>query len=85
MSKGDGLKIGIKFTEDLVGDVSGNESSFTVGGQEYNYVNGVLLDKEYIVDKVEQYPTSKIWQDSFNNGVMVNVELSNDGLTLEVE
>ena len=40
MSKGEGLKIGIRFTEDLVGDISGNENAFTVTGKEYKYVNG---------------------------------------------
>lgn len=85
MSKGLGSKIAIKFTDDLVGDVAGNENAFKVTGKEYKYVNGPLIEKDYIVDKVERYPVSKTWQDSFNNGVMVNVELSNDGLTLEVE
>ncbi len=54
MSKGDGLKIGIKFTEDLVGDISGNESAFTITGQEYKYVNGPLIDGEYEVQSIEK-------------------------------
>lgn len=54
MSKGLGQKIGIKFTEDLIGDVSGNESAFTITGQEYKYVNGPLVDKEYQVARVEK-------------------------------
>ncbi len=54
MSKAEGLKIGIKFTDDLVGDVSGNESAFTITGQEYKYVNGPLIDGDYQVKSVEK-------------------------------
>lgn len=67
MSKGDGLKIGIKFTDDLVGDVSDNINAFTITGKEYQWVdgpdnNGPLLDKEYQIDKVERYPIQRIWE-----------------------
>lgn len=61
MSKGDGLKIGIKFTEDLVGDVSGNEPAFAITGQEYKYVGGPLIDKQYVVGKIERYPVQRLW------------------------
>ena len=36
MSKGLGQKIVIKFTEDLIGDVSGNVDAFTVQGKSLN-------------------------------------------------
>ena len=62
MSKGLGSKIGIKFTDDLIGDVAGNESAFSVTGKEYNYINGPLIDKEYLIDKVERYPVQRLWQ-----------------------
>ncbi len=61
-TKGQGAKIGILFTEDLVGDVSGSEDAFAITGKEYKYVNGVLIDKTYIVDKVERYPVQRIWE-----------------------
>lgn len=61
MSKSDGLKIGIRFTEDLVGDVTDNKDAFAVTGKEYKYVNGTLLDREYQVDKVERYGVPIIW------------------------
>ena len=35
----------------------GNEGAFKVIGQEYKYVNGPLITKEYPVDKVEYHPT----------------------------
>lgn len=62
MSKGEGKKIAIKFTEDLVGDVTGSKDAFTVMGKEYQYVNGPLVDKEYQVDKVERYPVQRVWE-----------------------
>ena len=62
MSKGEGKKIGIKFTNDLVGDVIGNESAFKVTGKEYKYTDGPLLDKEYLIDKVERYPVQRLWK-----------------------
>lgn len=88
MSKGDGKRIAIKFTEPLDGDVAGNETHFTVTGKEYEYVgdvNGELIDTEYEVDKVERYPTPKIWQDDFSGGVMTNTELTANGLVLGVK
>lgn len=65
MSKGDGKRIAIKFTEPLDGDVAGNETHFTISGKEYEYVgdvNGELIDTEYEVDKVERYPVQRIWE-----------------------
>ena len=88
MSKGDGKIIAIKFTEPLLGDVTGNETHFTISGKEYEYVgvvNGELIDTEYEVDKVERYPTPKIWQDDFSGGVMTNTQLTDNGLVLGVE
>ena len=57
MSKGEGKKIAIQFTDELVGDVSGNEEAFTVTGKEYKYVNGPLIDMGYPIKTVERYPT----------------------------
>ena len=61
-NKGAGKQIAIKFTEDLLGDVMGNESAFTVTGKEYKYVqgpdnNGPLVDKTYKPISVERHPT----------------------------
>lgn len=61
MSKGEGKKIAIKFTEDLVGDV-GNKDAFDITGKEYKYVDGPLVNKEYQVEKVERYPVQRIWE-----------------------
>ena len=74
MSKSDGLKIGIRFTEDLTGDVSGSVSAFSITGKEYKYVNGELIDKSYQVVSVESHPTEPKsilltidWWSRFNN------------------
>lgn len=86
MSKSDGLKIGIRFTEDLVGDITGNESAFTITGKEYQYVNGSLIDGDYLIDRVERYPITKVWQDDFNDGSATNTQVTDSGLSLkEVE
>lgn len=57
MSKGQGQKIAIKFTQDLQGDLSGNVAAFSVQGKQYKYINGPLIDKVYTVITVEAYPT----------------------------
>lgn len=66
MSKGEGRNIIVKFTDDLVGDVSDNINAFTITGKEYQWVdgadnNGQLLDKEYQIDKVERYGVVRLW------------------------
>lgn len=35
----------------------GNEIAFKLTGQQYKYINGPLLDMDYMIDKVEQHPT----------------------------
>lgn len=84
MSKSLGQKIGIKFTEDLVGDVSGNESAFSVTGQQYKYINGVLIDGDYQIDKIERYPIQSLWNVNFQQGILTDTEISPNGLTLGV-
>lgn len=91
MSKAEGRNVIIKFTDDLVGDVSDNINAFTITGEEYQWVdgpdnNGPLLDKEYQIDKVERYGVVPIWKDEFNNGVFANISYNaGTGLQLEVE
>lgn len=67
MSKAEGRNIIIKFTDDLVGDVSDNINAFTVTGKEYQWVdgpdnNGLLLDKGYQIDRIERYGFVPIWK-----------------------
>ena len=57
MSKQEGKKIGIEFTQALVGDVNGNLLAFTITGQEYKYVNGPLINGDYKIEKIEPHPT----------------------------
>lgn len=56
MSKGDGQKIAIKFDKPLLGDVSGNESAFTITGMVRNPLKvGELQSKTFQVESVERY------------------------------
>lgn len=57
MSKAEGKKIVVKFTMPLLGDVTGNVSAFSVTGQEYQYINGPIINKTYTVNSVVAHPT----------------------------
>ena len=46
MAIGDGLKIAIEFTEEIIGGVSDSTSAFTVTIQQYSYVPGGTLIQE---------------------------------------
>lgn len=80
MSKGEGRKIAIKFTEDLVGDVRGNESAFTITGQEYKYVNGPLIDGNYLVDKVEKKGINDLLRTDVNGVVEFIINTNEVGI-----
>jgi len=57
MSKGKGQKIAIKFDKPILGDVSGNESAFTISGMQRNPLEiGELQPKTFQVQSVERYP-----------------------------
>jgi hypothetical protein len=43
-------------------EAAGNERAFTITGEEYQYVNGPLITKEYKIDKVERYGIVPIWK-----------------------
>lgn len=87
MSKGEGKKVVIRFTEDIVGEVTGNELAFNITGQEYQYVQGLdhnskLIDKQYKPLSVEKHPTVEKAlllafsdSDKFNN-VIGNLEVT---------
>ena len=69
MNKSEGKIISIEFTENLIGNIAGNESAFNVSGKEYKWVdgpdnNGELLDKEYTVVETNRGATRKIWEDN---------------------
>ncbi len=57
----EGKEIAIKFTQPLIGDVSGNANAFTITGRELQWVdgpdnNGPMVDKTYEVDSVASHP-----------------------------
>lgn len=81
--KGAGSKIVIKFDKALLGDVTGNESAFTVTGYQRNPLRiGELQLKEYTVDSVERYPVATLFEDDFDGGDADGVELGPNGLRL---
>ncbi len=57
MSKGQGGKIAIKFSEEILGDISGNTAAFSVTGQQYKYIRGPLLNVTHQVQSVQHHPT----------------------------
>lgn len=59
MSKSDGLKIGIKFTEDLVGDISPPITSFETQSGDWT-ANGTY--SSFAIDRVRDGDTSSYWQ-----------------------
>lgn len=78
-----GRKIVIKFNKDLIGDVSGNASAFTVSGQEPNPLHdGELEYTEYDVENVERYPIPREWEDDFEGGTLDDVEVTEVGVRL---
>lgn len=82
MSKGDGQKIAIKFTQNLIGDVTENELAFTISGQEYNYVpEGMLESKNYAVESIERYPPNILANANLNTGTLIGL-MNNQGLQL---
>lgn len=56
-TKSQGGKITIKFTEEILGDISGNTAAFSVTGQQYKYVHGPLLSRTYQIQSVAHHPT----------------------------
>ena len=51
-----------------------NECAFSITGQEYKYVHGNLIDKVYVIEKIEPHPTepksiliTMDWWNRFNN------------------
>lgn len=77
MSKGEGKKISIKFTQPIVnipvdGIIEVNPEAFTISGEEYLYVNGPdnngeLLEKQYYVKNVNFHPTE-------SNAILLEIE-----------
>lgn len=76
MSKGEGLKIGIKFTDALLGDVTDNVPAFTITGEEFKYVNGPdnngpLLSVNYEVESVDNH-------ESVDNSILITMKEFNN-------
>ncbi len=80
--KGAGKRIAIRFDKPLLGDVTGNETAFTVTGMVRSPLKyGPLTERTFAVDSVERYPIEQYWQDDFS-GQMDGVEVGENGLVL---
>lgn len=83
-----GAKIGVKFDRSLVGDASGNVDAFAISGKERQYIKfpgpelGPLIDGDYQVDTVGNYPAVIYYEDDFSTGDLDNLELDGEVLIL---
>ena len=85
MSKAKGQKIVVKFNKSLLGEVTGNQSAFTITGQQKNPLHtGTPELTEYTVDSVERYPVATLYEDDFA-GALDGVEVGGNGVVLEGE
>jgi len=81
--KGAGKRIAVRFDKPLLGDVTGNETAFTVKGMVRNPLKyGPLTERTFTVESVERYPLERYWQDDFS-GQMDGVEVGENGAVLE--
>ena len=81
----DGTRIAIKFTEDLIGDIPGNESAFNVSIQEYDKIpGGTLMDSSRGVIKTTGYTGAELLLD-LSLGKGTGITSSKNKLSLEVK
>lgn len=50
-----------------------DKNGFAVTGQQRNHIGGILVDGNYIIDKVERYPIEIAWQADFSLGTLTDV------------
>ena len=82
MSKDRGQKIVVKFNKSLLGDVTGNESAFTITGMQRNPLGvGELELKTYTPSTVERYPIATLYEDDFS-GAMDGTKVGVNGVAL---
>lgn len=83
-TKGDGAKIQLTFTEPLIGDVSGNQSHFTVTIPEYDMVPEGTLSN--VVKTVKSTYGRPAYSQTVNlsSGTLTDLAVSNGNLSLGV-
>jgi hypothetical protein len=82
-TKGQGAKVGIKFTEDLTGDVTGNAGAFSITGQQRLHIGGELVNGDYQIDSVERYPTPVYYRAGFGEATLAGTYVIGNKLVLE--
>lgn len=85
MSRADGQRIAIKFTEPITSDFSSfSVSAFTVSGQEYNMEpNGVLIAGDYQAETVTMYPATTRYVEDYSGTIDSGLMVSSGALTLK--
>lgn len=83
-TKGDGAKIQLTFTEPLIGDVSGNQSHFTVTIPEYDMVPEGKLSNVVKTVKSTYGRTSYSQTVALSSGTLTDLSISNGKLSLGV-
>ncbi|QGT99495.1 hypothetical protein SYNTR_0902 [Candidatus Syntrophocurvum alkaliphilum] len=86
MSKGQGQKIGIKFTQLLTNttdDINQNKQAFNVEGEEFKHVNGEEIEKKYTISEVKYRPPVASSEIKFEEGEVIDLEIIGDRLILE--
>ena len=59
MSKGEGAKIALQFTQDITSDVSSLATAFAVSGSQLQHVDGILIAGDYQVNDVAKVDGNK--------------------------
>ena len=83
-TKGDGAKIQLTFTEPLIGDVSGNQSHFTVTIPEYDMVPEGTLSNVVKTVKSTYGRTAYYQTVDLSSGTLTDLATSNGKLSLGV-
>lgn len=83
-TKGDGAKIQLTFTEPLIGDVSGNQSHFTVTIPEYDMVPEGTLSNVVKTVKSTYGRTAYSQTVDLSSGTLTDLAVSNGNLSLGV-
>ena len=83
-TKADGAKIQITFSEPLIGDVSGNQSHFTVSVPEYDMVPGGTLSAVRKAVKSTSAKVSYAATINLSAGALTDVVVSGGKLSLGV-
>ena len=82
--KKDGTLIHVKFTQPLVGDITGNEPYFKVSFKERLHSRGPLIDSERTINRIREFNTVDEIQVDLQNGTYEKTYYTEKGLKLAI-